>query len=234
LIEALINRFDSETIQKCIICSGGNKQQLEKHVGALRLAHLNVDFFEDGVPLGTAGCLKACEDRTSSDTIMLAGGSVWLDDDPQWMLEQHRIQGNALTVFCTKDAGWVGIGSERHFRPAGVFCCDRSVLRHIRAGGFQDLKEQLVPALKRAGMRVGVAPMRGGLTRKGSIESRPTSGADATCTSPRGHASWGRPCWDTIAASRTGRSSSGRACWGIFPASKETAGSFASSLHTGS
>ncbi len=162
LIEALIRRFDSQSIQKCIICSDGHKQQFAKRVNGLKSVHVQIEFFEDSVPLGTAGCLKACEHRTDSETVLLAGGSVWLDDDPQWMLEQHRREGNALTVFCTKDPGWAGVASQQHLRPAGLFCCDRSVFKHIRSTGFQDLKEQLVPALKRAGLRVGAVALPGG------------------------------------------------------------------------
>lgn len=163
LIEALVSRFDTGSSKnKCIICSDGHKDQFVESIRTNQVKHLELDFFEDTVPLGTAGCLKACELLTSSSTIMLAGGSVWLDDDPQWMLEEHRRAGNALTVFCTKDAGWASAGSQRFLRPAGLFCCDRSVLKYIRPSGFQDLKEQLVPALKRAGLRVGAVALPGG------------------------------------------------------------------------
>lgn len=161
LLETLIGRLDSDSIGKCIICCDGHKDRFANRVRELKLTHLKIEFFEDNVPLGTAGCLKACESRTEAQTILLVGGSVWLDDDPRWMLEQHRRLGNALTVFCIRDSGWRGSGSQRHLRPAGVFCCDRSVLEHIRPNGFQDLKEQLVPALKRAGLRVGVVALRG-------------------------------------------------------------------------
>lgn len=161
LIEALIRHFDRKSIQKCIICTDGHKNQFVKRVESLKPAHFEVEFFEDSVPLGTAGCLKACEERTASDTIMLVGGSVWVDDDPEWMLEQHRLQGNALTVFCAKDQGWTGMGAHQHLRPAGVFCCDRSVFEHMRPNGFQDLKEQLVPTLKKAGLRVGAVALPG-------------------------------------------------------------------------
>jgi|CXWL01.1.fsa_nt_gi NDP-sugar pyrophosphorylase family protein len=161
LLEALIRRFDSQSIQKCIICSDGHRQQFENRVNGLKSAHIQIDFFEDSVPLGTAGCLKACEHRTDSDTVMLAGGSVWLDDDPQWMLDQHRRSENALTVFCTRDPGWASHGSQQYLRPAGLFCCDRAVFEHIRPTGFQDLKEQLVPALNRAGLRVGAVALPG-------------------------------------------------------------------------
>lgn len=160
LIESLISRFDFESAGTCVICSNGHTRQLFHRVRTVKPKHLTVSFLEDGIPLGTAGCLKACESRTQSDTIMLAGGAVWLKDDPRWMVEEHRRQGNVLTVFCTRHSGWAGSGLQNHLRPAGLFCCERSVLEHIRPTGFQDLKEQLVPALHRAGLRVGAVPLR--------------------------------------------------------------------------
>jgi exosortase len=162
LIEALIRHFDQKPTRKCIICSDGHKAQFVKRTDGLKTAQFQIEYFEDSVPLGTAGCLKACEHRTDSQTVMLAGGSVWVDDDPEWMLEQHRLQGNALTVFCTKDPGWAGMQAQQYLRPAGLFCCDRSVFKYIRPSGFQDLKEQLVPALKKAGLRVGAVALTGG------------------------------------------------------------------------
>ena len=115
---------------------------------------------KDNLPLGTAGCLKACEQRLTGGPIFVAGASVWLADDPEWMLEQHRAQGNALTVFCTYEADIDGIKTGTFFRPAGVFCCDPIVLDFIRPHGFQDIKEQLIPALQRAGHRVGAVTLR--------------------------------------------------------------------------
>ncbi len=162
LIEAFIRNVASESIQKCIICTDGHKNQFVKRLGPSTFSNLKIDFFEDSVPLGTAGCLKACESRTDSEIILLAGGSVWLDDDPHWMLEEHRRAGNALTVFCTRNTGWASTGVQQHLRPAGLFCCDRTVFKYIRPSGFQDLKEQLVPALKRAGLRVGAVALPGG------------------------------------------------------------------------
>lgn len=161
LIEALIRKLDGSTPFTCVVCSDGLKSQFETRLVRLPMSGARIEYFEDSVPLGTAGCLKACEHLTKSETVLLTGASVWLEDDTAWMLEQHRLHGNALTVFCTREPGWPAGGGQLHLRPAGLFCCDRVVIEHIRPSGFQDLKEQLVPALKRAGLRVGAVPLRG-------------------------------------------------------------------------
>ncbi len=160
LIGSIISRFDVEGARCCVVCANGQVESLFRYVSGIPTTHLRVETLKDGVPLGTAGCLKACESRTESETIALCGGSVWLDDDPEWMIEEHRKSGNALSVFCTRQSGWVGAGIENHFRPAGIFFCERSVLEYVSGAGFFDLKEQLVPALQRAGLRVGAIPLR--------------------------------------------------------------------------
>ncbi|MFQ5591523.1 MAG: exosortase, partial [Phycisphaerae bacterium] len=49
----------------------------------------------------------------------------------------------------------------RRLVPAGIYCCDRSVLGYIPPKGYFDLKEQLVPALRKAGLRVGAVLLPG-------------------------------------------------------------------------
>ena len=93
------------------------------------------------------------------DVVFVAEASVWLEDDPVWMLERHRAEGNALTVFCTPGLGRSGSGPNGSLKPAGLYCCDRAVLDFIPEYGYYDLKEQLVPALQREGLRVGAVTL---------------------------------------------------------------------------
>jgi len=160
LIETLISRFDTLPLTSCTICANGHSKVIRERFQATGLSR-KAAVVEDGIPLGTAGCLKLCEPRLQSDVVFVVGGSVFLDDDPQWMLDVHRSQGNALTVFCTEGSESSSSGSGRPLRPVSVYCCNREVLQHIRPVGFQDLKEQLVPALQEAGLRVGAVVVRG-------------------------------------------------------------------------
>ncbi len=122
---------------------------------------LQIRLETDRLPRGTAGCLKLCENDLSSGTTIIIGGAVWLEDDPTWMLEQHRAQGNALTVFCMAQEVRGDDDCETRLRPAGIYCCEPEVFKHIPNTGYVDLKEQLIPALQRAGQRVGAVRLRG-------------------------------------------------------------------------
>jgi exosortase len=147
-----------------LLCANGRTQLIVDHLQKRATGLAAPRVLEDKVPLGTAGCVKLCEPEIRSSTFFVAGAAVWLDDDPRWMLEQHRGTGNVMTVFCTKEGHMPGLGGSSRMRPAGIYCCEAEVLRHISPGRFQDIKEQLVPALQRAGLRVGAVCLRGRTT----------------------------------------------------------------------
>lgn len=153
LLDALLQRFDKYTDSLSAICANGHSDIIEAY-SASASRRKPLVLFEEGAPLGTAGCLRPCTDHLRSDTFFLASGTAWLADEPEALLEQHRASGNAMTVFCTRDPGDCE-DQPRRLIPTGIYCCQRETLKHIRPAGYQDLKEQWVPAMQRAGLRVG-------------------------------------------------------------------------------
>ncbi len=160
LIESLLGRLNRVFDGAFTVCANGQTGLIARHWTGEDPSRAGLGFHHDSFPRGSAGCLKDCESRMSGGSIFVAGGAVWLEDDPLWMVEQHRLEGNALTVFCTRDPAHRGSGAEAAIRPAGVYCCDPVVLKYIRPSGYQDLKEQLVPALREAGHRVGAVTLK--------------------------------------------------------------------------
>ena len=161
LLERLLATFEHNDSAARAVCANGHADVIARHLAGRNVGR-GLMIVEDGIPRGTAGCLKACESLTGANTILLVGASVWFEDDPEWLLEQHRSSGNALTVFCASDAACAGSGFARALKPAGIYCCDRAALEYIRPTGYQDLKEQWVLVLREAGLRVGAVTLRGG------------------------------------------------------------------------
>ncbi len=160
LLKSLLSSFHKSAAEgTCTICANGRTRRISEHVVLYESNRKRYTFLEDHLPLGTAGCLKACEPGLSGQPILVVGAAVWFEDDPAWLLQEHRRQGNTLTVFCTPGASVKHAAGGTLLRPAGVFCCDPSVLPHIRSSGYWDLKEQLIPALRRAGLRVGAVTL---------------------------------------------------------------------------
>ncbi len=160
VLRQLITRL-AEGARRCIVCANSGVDEYRRHVSAVAELQERVEFQQDSLPRGTAGCLKDCQSRLNGGPILVAGASVWLEDDPRWMIEQHKASGNALTIFCIPHQVWAGVSAETRLRPAGVYCCDPAILEHIAPAGYQDIKEQLVPRLQAAGLRVGAVPLRG-------------------------------------------------------------------------
>lgn len=153
LLDALLQRFDCYTDSLSAICANGHSDIIEAYASSANRAKPLV-LFEEGAPLGTAGCLRTCTGHIRSQSFFLASGTTWLCDEPEQLLEQHRASGNALTVFCSREPG-DSDDQPRQLIPTGLYCCEQETLKYIRPAGYQDLKEQWVPALKRAGLRVG-------------------------------------------------------------------------------
>lgn len=157
LISQLAAKLASGIDGSLTVCAHGGtaamRREIERTVPV-------VEFFEDGAPRGTAGCLRHCLENSAADEFIVAGGAVWLDDDLHWMLDRHRQSGNALTVFCISSSP-SGDAPSGQFRAAGVYIGNRAVLPFIRPAGYQDLKEQLVPKLREKGLRVGSVQLRG-------------------------------------------------------------------------
>ncbi len=159
LIDRLLDSYRQASDGTCTICANGHTKAIDARVSQAGGVGLRLGFFEDRLPRGTAGCLKACESRLTGETIFLIGAAVWIGDDPSELLKRHRDSNNALTVFCLPQDDTTATNRQSKMRPAGLYCCEPEVLKYVGTGGFQDLKEQLIPALKRAGLRVGALPL---------------------------------------------------------------------------
>ena len=154
LIERLLGKLYSSGCSSRIVCANGQTESIVRRLRSRGIDESGLKFCADLVPLGTAGCVKACQSQLSAESVLVIGGAVWLDDDPQWMLEKHLESGNAITVFCTRVLDKTGDGHHR-FLPAGVFILDPSVLRFVPDYGYFDIKEQLIPRVQNAGFKVG-------------------------------------------------------------------------------
>ncbi len=161
LLDDVLTKVSAAFDGTIAVCSNGHAETVGQHVVEMASTDANILVREDRLPRGSAGCIKACEPELQGETIFVVGASVWLEDDPQWMLEEHKRRGNVVTVFCIPNQVGTGSGSETRMRPAGIYCCEPEVLEHIQPTGFQDLKEQLIPTLLAQGFPVGVVALKG-------------------------------------------------------------------------
>jgi mannose-1-phosphate guanylyltransferase len=115
---------------------------------------LGVDYLEDWTPRGPAGCVRDAGVRTDADTFVVADGTTVPVADLGALLEAHRTSGAAITVVVHGTAAAGNGRPSRALRPNGLYVFARRVLEHLPEGGFQDIKETLIPRLYRHGEHV--------------------------------------------------------------------------------
>jgi mannose-1-phosphate guanylyltransferase / phosphomannomutase len=109
----------------------------------------SVDFYEDWMPRGTAGCVRDVGFRTSARTLVVVDGTTIPCLDLRELLDFHVEHGAAVTVAAYCEGG--PASSPIALSPCGVYVFDRKALDYVGSRGFQDIKETLLPRLHAAG-----------------------------------------------------------------------------------
>jgi NDP-sugar pyrophosphorylase family protein len=110
-----------------------------------------LEFYEDWMPRGPAGCVRDAGLRTDAFTFVVVDGTTIPHPELQSLVANHRRLGAALTLAVhAQQDGVVG----RRLSPDGIYVIERRALDMVPEHGFQDIKEGLIPRLYAAGERV--------------------------------------------------------------------------------
>jgi NDP-sugar pyrophosphorylase family protein len=110
-----------------------------------------LEFYEDWMPRGPAGCVRDAGLRTDALTFVVVDGTTIPHPELQSLVADHHRQGAALTLAVhAEQDGVVG----RRLSPDGIYVIERRALDYVAEHGFQDIKEGLIPRLYAAGERV--------------------------------------------------------------------------------
>lgn len=134
------------------VCGNSDTSLLRRKLGRGETLQVGLDYYEDVMPRGPAGCVRDAALETDCQTIVVVDGTIIPAVDFSALLAQHQRTGAAVTlvVASTTDAD---TGACVH-EPAGIYVFDRRVLDSIPSKGYQDIKESLIPKLYRAGERI--------------------------------------------------------------------------------
>jgi mannose-1-phosphate guanylyltransferase len=116
---------------------------------------LDVDYLEDWTPRGPGGCVHDAGVRTNADTFVVVDGTTVPLTDLPVLLEAHEASKAAVTVVVRSPSAAGRAAPARSLEPVGIYVFARRVLDHLPGGGFQDIKETLIPRLYRHGEHVG-------------------------------------------------------------------------------
>jgi NDP-sugar pyrophosphorylase family protein len=136
-------------VRRVTICASHASLAVEAVLGDGAEFDLELSYYEDSTPRGAAGCVRDTGVRAGSETLLIADGATIPTVDLADLLASHRASGAAVTAVVHRDRSRSAPPS-----PGGAYLFERRVLDLIPEGGFQDIKENLIPRLHRAGERV--------------------------------------------------------------------------------
>ncbi len=111
-----------------------------------------LEFYEDAAPRGPAGCARDAALLGDADTFVVAEGTGIPTTSLADLMEAHRTSGALATVVVQEEKP--GEGNPCLSRPGGLYVFERRALEQVARKGFQDIKENLIPRLYRAGEHV--------------------------------------------------------------------------------
>ncbi len=142
------------------VCANSDTPPLRCWLGTGKSFGLSVDYYEDVMPRGPAGCVRDAMLYDSAEHFLVVDGTVVPRLDLRALVESHLNSGAALTVVVEPVRGMRN-GASR-LNPVGVYLGARRVLQHIPDHGYQDIKETLIPKLCAVGERVATCVVEPG------------------------------------------------------------------------
>lgn len=99
LLEHTLEHLGTQGIEKVIIALGENHKTVVDHFGE-NWKGIDIEYFIEDSPLGTAGCLKRIKEKLE-DTFLMINGDILCKVDLKDMLARHRRNKSLATIALT-------------------------------------------------------------------------------------------------------------------------------------
>ena len=153
VLERLLIHLADQGIKQAVVCGRGvSSLPAENNPGDDRL---ELTFFDESLPLGTAGCIREAVSGGTEELLMVFPASMVCPPKIDVLIKAHRDGQSDLTVMlnpCNADNTNMGQAS-------GIYVCDPCILEHIPKAGYFDIKEGLIPEMLRAGKNIHAATL---------------------------------------------------------------------------
>jgi NDP-sugar pyrophosphorylase family protein len=141
--------FERGGIDDVVVCANSSTRIALAKVNLGIEGGVSLRFSEDKTPRGSAGCVKDAAVLGVANTLIVADGTTIPTADLQTILAEHWSSRAAVTLVVHEEPAPGGNSSI--LVPGGLYVLERRVLEHVSPTGFQDIKEDLIPRLHRAG-----------------------------------------------------------------------------------
>lgn len=153
VLERLLTHLAEEGIRQVVVCSGEDDSSLAE---SIQVDHrLNVEFMDEPLPVGTAGCLRDAIRGEEETLLLVFSASIVSPPEIDALIDAHSSGKSDLTVFLNPECG----DDSRTGQATGIYACESRVLEHIPEAGYVDIKESLIPEMLREGKMVHAATL---------------------------------------------------------------------------
>ncbi|MBN1491095.1 MAG: NDP-sugar synthase [Phycisphaerae bacterium] len=156
VIAFIVDWFRRSGIEHISICGNGHTDILRAQLGDGNGLGVRLEYYEDDMPRGTAGCIRDATLQTTAAEIVAVDTSVLTDINLRELLRDHRRDGASVTLLAGKNSAVPG---PRHVQPAGIYIISKPALDHIPAHTYQDIKEMWIPRLYHSRLKTVSRPI---------------------------------------------------------------------------
>ncbi len=153
VLERLLSHIADQGIKQAVICGSGASSLLDKR--NLADDRLALGFFDEKLPVGTAGCIREAVSDGTEELLIVFPASIVCPPKIDVLIKAHLDGQSDLTVMlnpsCRNNAD-MGEAS-------GIYVCNPGILEHIPKAGYFDIKEGLIPKMLHAGRTVHAAKL---------------------------------------------------------------------------
>ena len=166
LVAYLVDWLMGGGVTDASICANSQTPAFRRCLGAWTQSSVALDYIEDVMPRGPAGCMRDAALRSEASTFVVLDGTLIPRFDLGALLQTHQASGAAVTMAVAgggslhhrTSAGAVPAQSpgsaDEALEPLGVYVVSRKAMAYVPTSGYQDIKEVWIPRLHKAGEKV--------------------------------------------------------------------------------
>jgi NDP-sugar pyrophosphorylase family protein len=157
VVQHVVERLVEQGLRDVAVCANGHSHLFAEVCSGWPLDEGSLRFYEDHMPRGAAGCVADVAGNWRGESFVVVQANVVFSKSLlAEILAVHGSNGADITV------GLRHAGGNGHLAPAGIYVLEPRVLDFVSPRSYQDLKEQVIPALVKAGGRVVPFIVKGG------------------------------------------------------------------------
>lgn len=144
-----LNWLRAAGVPAATICGNSESVVLRRCLGEGAALGVALDYYEDLMPRGPAGCARDAALKSTASTFVVVDATIVPELDLVELLNAHAASGAAVTLVVAPAET-----SGQAPQPVGLYVFSRAALELVKPTGYQDIKEVLLPELHRAGAKV--------------------------------------------------------------------------------